>query len=204
MKTYVSFILDETGSMKSVYQQTISGFNEYLNALKQNPKGVHFTLTQFNSEKVELVHDSVKLKTVPELTTATYRPNNMTPLYDAIGRTIDAIGRDKENVIIVIQTDGYENASKEYTRQMIYDLVKRKQEDGWTFVFLGADIDAYGAAMDIGVITSNTLNYAGVATKSTLRNVGHVTSQLLAENKGVTVTDFAARVEDEDGKKTCR
>jgi hypothetical protein len=194
MKTYVSFILDETGSMRSVKSQTIRGFNEYLATLKEKPKGVRFTLTQFNSNKVEVVHDGVKLEKVPELTSETYKPNNLTPLYDAIGRTINAIG-DKENVIIAIQTDGEENHSKEYTREMIYDMIQQKQKDGWTFVFLGADIDAYEASARIGVDVGNVLNYAGVDTTETFRAVGQVTASLTQEGS-VKTSNFAKLFED--------
>lgn len=202
MKTYVSFILDETGSMLSVKSQTVSGFNEYLASLKSNPKGIRFTLTKFNSTKVEVVHDNVKLKDVPELTDETYQPYMGTPLYDAIGKTIGAIG-DKDNVIIVIQTDGQENASREYTRQTIFDLIKEKQDAGWTFVFLGADMDAYAASAAFGIPRGNTINYAGVETQSTLSGVGMTTSYLVQQGNVRGVKNFAETYEGlTDGEET--
>ncbi|NIP23783.1 MAG: VWA domain-containing protein, partial [Phycisphaerae bacterium] len=116
-KKYVSFILDETGSMLSVKDQTISGYNEYLDTLKQE-KDVLFTLTKFNSAKVEVVYDAVKIKDVELLTADTYHPTATTPLYDAIGTTITSLEKATKNKkgkkLVVIQTDGLENASKEF------------------------------------------------------------------------------------------
>jgi hypothetical protein len=90
---HISFILDETGSMLSIKGQTIAGFNEYLANLQagNETKKARFTLTKFNSQKVEVVNDDVKLIDVKPLTSETYTPDHMTPLYDAIGRTIAAL-----------------------------------------------------------------------------------------------------------------
>lgn len=202
MKTYVSFILDETGSMDIIRDQTIEGFNEYLGTLKQKPKDVRFTLTQFNSSKVATVYSNAKLATVKELTRDTYRPYDMTPLYDAIGVTIKAIGEDKENVIIVIQTDGGENASKEYTHAMILELIRQKQEDGWTFVFLGADIDSYAISQSMGILPGNVISYSGAKAPEVFSRVAKTTSNLIAQGLGVSVSNFAEQYEDTDGQST--
>ena len=188
----VSFVLDETGSMGSVKGQTISGFNEYVGALRSSKKAdrVRFTLTKFNSAKTEIVHDGAKLGSVKDLTNETYRPDMATPLYDAIGATIRAAekkARDEDSVLIVIQTDGQENASQEYLRQNIFDLIEEKKLSGWSFVFLGADQDAYAASASLGISAGSTMSYASANTQSTFRGVGAVTVSYL--DTGAKSTD---------------
>src|SRR3970282_3051826 len=87
-KTLVIFLLDETGSMESYKEATINGFNEYLQSLKKDGKDTLFTLTRFNSDKIETPYSAVPISEVEELTDETYRPDAMTPLYDAIAKTV--------------------------------------------------------------------------------------------------------------------
>ena len=165
----VSYILDETGSMMGFKTQTISGFNEYIKTLKAD-KLVKYkmTLTRFNSNSISIDYLDKPIADVPELTSDTYRPRDLTPLYDAIGKTITDIESKKavgKDILFVIMTDGQENASKEYTRTTIFDLIKKKTADGWTFVFLGATQDAYAEAGKMGV--SNAVLYSLGATRQT-------------------------------------
>ena len=164
----INFVLDETGSMESVRDATISGFNEYVETLKKRPEDLLFTFTKFNSGKIQVVHSAVPLSEVEPLNRNTYQPDNMTPLYDAIAHTIRAtesaapIGA---NVLCVIQTDGQENASKEYTTlSHIRTLIERKQAEGWTFAYLGADQDAWAIGGAMGVPMASNLAYAGTPT----------------------------------------
>lgn len=168
MTMHISFILDETASMMSVKSQTISGFNEYIKTLRGNKdaKKAKFTLTKFNSTKVEIVHDGVSLDDVADLTNENYRPDSTTPLYDAIGQTIRVLekkangkGKKAEKFLLVIQTDGQENASKEYSRESIFALITEKKDAGWTFAFLGADQDAWAVGQIIGIPKGNTMSY---------------------------------------------
>jgi len=186
-KVLVSFILDETGSMEVVKQQTISGFNEYIQTLRKdkNSKDMLFTLTKFNSDKVEVVSDGVALEEVVTLDDKNYQPSALTPLYDAIGATIHSLESKvkgkKQAALVVIQTDGEENASKEFTREKIFTLIDDKKKLGWTFAFLGADIDAWDASAKLGIAIGNTMNYASADTSKTLRGmatatVGYVSS----------------------------
>lgn len=174
-KTVVNFVLDETGSMLCVKESTISGFNEYIKTLKSNGAGnILFTLTQFNSDRIETVYEAVPLKDVEDRTSANYQPNNLTPLYDAIAQTIHSTEgkiegmKPKPKVICVIQTDGLENASKEITTvQEIRKLIERKSSDGWTFVFLGADQDAWAVGGQMGIVAANTMSYGNTAKGTT-------------------------------------
>jgi hypothetical protein len=180
-KTLVSFILDETGSMGVVKSQTISGFNEYIETLKkdENSKNILFTLTKFNSSKIEVVSDGVKLNDVITLNDDNYVPNHMTPLYDAIAKTIRSLEKKvkgkKQAVLVVIQTDGEENSSLEFKREGIFKLIDEKKNLGWTFAFLGADQDAWLASQKLGILAGNTMSYASVDTTRTLRGMATAT-----------------------------
>lgn len=157
-KKFVSMILDESGSMGVVRETTISGFNEYVQSIRnETPKAI-LTLTQFNSCTTKIVHDSVAIKDVPTMGLADYDPNCGTPLYDAIGKTVNAlsakVGKSKANVLVVIFTDGEENSSTEYTLKAIQALIKEKRAAGWDFIYIGANMEAWQAksyAQSMGV-----------------------------------------------------
>jgi hypothetical protein len=156
---HVSFLLDRTGSMSSCLQATISGFNEYTNTLKKDKKNKYlFTLTQFDSKSIDTIQNKVTIAKVIKLDAKNYRPRDCTNLYDAIGKTITELGKEKD-VLFVIQTDGQENASKEFTREKISELIKQKESDGWTFVYLGANQDAWSVGQSFGINGANTFTY---------------------------------------------
>ncbi len=183
-KFRVSFVLDETGSMLDVWESTISGFNEYVNTLRNNPeaKAIRFTLTTFNSERTTVLYNNKKLKNVVPLTTKTYSPHGLTPLYDAIATTIRAIENsmdDGDSVLVVIQTVGMENYSKEYTREAILGLIEEKQSKGWTFAFLGADIDAFSASAALGISKGNTISYNRAKTQETFSEAASAASSYI-------------------------
>jgi len=186
----VSFVLDETGSMQSVKGQTISGFNEYIETLRKDKtaKNMRFTLTKFNSGKMEVKHSGVKLEDVELLTDANYQPNECTPLYDAIGRTINNLGM-VDKALVIIQTDGQENASREYDRSKIFDLISSKKKFGWTFAFLGADQDAWAASGAIGISKGNTISYASADTTKTI-GMAAVATCAYSRTGGASTVDF--------------
>jgi len=187
-KINVCLVLDETGSMESVRDQTISGYNEYLATLKKQGNTV-FTLVKFDSTKVETVHDAVPIKDVPELTMDTYVPGQMTPLYDAIGRTIKTVDtlKGKPNVIFTILTDGYENASVEYSNTQIADMITERQDKrGWTFAFLGANQDAWAVSQGLGMVRGNTMTYNQAKTGQVFAAAAAATVHSV--NRGATYT----------------
>ena len=194
-KMMVSFVLDETGSMQSVKQETISGFNEYIQTLKDEKSAgdIRFTLTKFNSEKIEVVHDSAKLDKVIPLSNDSYRPAAMTPLYDAIGKTIrsleDKMNTKKSGALVVIQTDGMENHSREFNRSSIFNLIDEKKKAGWTFAFLGADQDAWLAGQVLGIPKGNVMSYDSAETEGAFRKVAYASSRH-ASSGGIQSNDF--------------
>jgi len=171
----ICFILDETRSMEAIKSETMGGFNEYLEILKndESSKSALFALTKFNSDKIELVYDGIPLEKVEPLSDQNYHPAAITPLYDAIGKTISTLKIKQESspVLLVIQTDGQENASKEFTKQKVQDLIKERQTVGWTFAFLGADIDAYTASSAIGISKGSTAKYSGAKSLAAFRRL---------------------------------
>ena len=166
--TFVSFLLDETGSMRSVRAKTVDGFNRYVETLQKDAADIVFSLVSFNSNETNQRYIAEPLAAVTPLSHAAYRPDAMTPLIDAsvkiIKATADAVALrgDNPNVVIVILTDGHENCSVEYDATDLAALTKEKTALGWQFVFLGADLDAFSAASAAGfnIDARRTVSYA--------------------------------------------
>src|SRR5215210_6613158 len=160
---YVSLILDESGSMQSCKRAAIAGFNQYLKSLQDELAPTCLTLTVFNSRRTEVRYGGVPVATVPELDIETYRPNDTTPLYDAIGQTLAAARKDAPEdfkKLCVILTDGLENSSKEFTRKQIFALIKTCEREGWRFVYLGADHDVWAAGEDLGISAESRVAFS--------------------------------------------
>lgn len=166
----VNFVLDESSSMTNCCEATISAFNEYVQNLAEGEKKdgspkYFLSLTKFNTDRVDVVCAAQEISKVSSLNRQTYVPAAMTPLYDAIGRSIEATGdylstTEKDlGVLCVILTDGEENSSKEFTRDKIFQLIKKKESEGWQFLYLGTDHDAWKASGQIGIVHTNTASF---------------------------------------------
>lgn len=148
MKTEIITILDKSGSMHGVVDDTIGGFNSFIKEQREKEENeeVNVTLTLFDT-KISKVYVSEDIDTVAELTTKTYSPGGMTALFDAVGLTIQELeskwDKDPDKVIVVIITDGQENSSVEYTYKGIKRLINRKEKEGFEFIFLGAGMEAF-------------------------------------------------------------
>ena len=177
---YVTLILDETGSMQSCKGAAITGFNQYVARLRDEPAETHFTLTLFNSGKTEVRYQGVPVGEVHELDVETYRPHDTTPLYDAIGRTLTAARQQAPagmKKLCAILTDGLENASSEYTRKQIFDLIKSCERDGWTFIYLGADHDVWAAGESLGIAGDNRIAFCKSNMDQTFNQLSEATAQ---------------------------
>jgi len=193
LAAYVTLILDETGSMQHCKGAAIAGVNEYLKTLRQMPMSVHFTLTLFNSSKLDVRHRNVLAAQVPELTEQTYQPANTTPLYDAIGRTLttaDHEAQPESKKLCVILTDGLENASREYSREGIARLIKDHEANGWTFVYLGADHDAWAAGGEIGLSGGNTVQFSRRETGPAFDRLAEATTAYLSRQSNQSTQGF--------------
>ena len=155
--TFVSFLLDETGSMESIKDDTIGGFNAYVDELRDSGNDIVFSLVTFNSSKTQKRYVAEPVSGIRPLTASDYRPAAMTPLIDACVKTIKATAEavakrgDDPRVVIAIQTDGLENVSVEYNSADLALLVKEKEALGWQFNFLAAGLDAFDVARQAGL-----------------------------------------------------
>ena len=176
LKTHVIFIIDESGSMRPAASDIRGGFNTYVEKLKGDGNTYTLTAIKFGT-MVRPLFAGLSLEDVPLLTPENYMPLDSTALYDAIGYGLDATKEQfsiekkpygKDRFLFIIMTDGFENASKKFSKENITARMKRREEAGnWTFVYLGADQDAWAIASDLGLAQGNVLSYAAAATNTT-------------------------------------
>jgi len=146
-------ILDESGSMESIRKDMIKALNDLIKEQKQLDRPCQFTFVKFN-DNVKRVIENTDLKNVREFTLEDYRPDKLTALYDAIGETIDWF-RYESDVLMVIITDGQENASKKYNKKQIFDLLdEKKKYRNWTYVYLSNDLTNSAQGTHIGLDNS--------------------------------------------------
>lgn len=152
-------ILDESGSMSSIYRPALTGVNETLQTIRsaqdEHKEQEHYvTLVAFDSGHYNQIYAHVSAKKAADITEEQYRPGGCTPLYDAMGRGLTELRPkvEKDDVVLVtVITDGYENASREYNGKAIKALVESLKGQGWVFTYIGAnqDVEAVAASMSI-------------------------------------------------------
>lgn len=177
--TIINFILDKSGSMAYCQEATISGFNEYLQSLKKKAKGskMLFTLTLFDT-LLQKRYLMTPIKEVKPLNVETYIPDGLTALYDATVETIENAASkmdemrelgNRVNSLVIVMTDGEENSSTEHNQNCLKELIdKLKQDKRWTFVFLGANQDAWANANQMGFNEVNVVNWHNTSMGSSL------------------------------------
>lgn len=155
MHTHITFLLDETGSMRRVKDDTIGSFNSLVEEQEKVDGRVTMSLVSFNSNRTVTRQKRADVADIARLTDNTYSPEANTPLIDACVQTIQAtdeavgeIGPDQ--VVVVVLTDGKENASTEHTNTDLAEMVSERSDE-WEFVFLGADMDAFATAQESGM-----------------------------------------------------
>ncbi|HPB16723.1 MAG: vWA domain-containing protein [Clostridia bacterium] len=165
--TELVFILDRSGSMSGMESDTIGGFNSLLEKQKK-VDGEAIVTTVLFDDRYELLHDRIGIKGINKIGENEYFVRGSTALLDAIGRTITKIenalnhtSEDEraEKVFVVIITDGYENASREFTYPMIKELIESKKGKNWEFIFLGANIDVAEESMRIGIARDRAVKF---------------------------------------------
>ena len=172
MNIYNVIILDESGSMTAIYDQALSGINEVLSGIRKNqeefPDQQHYvSIVTFEGNGIAGIktrRDRLPIGKVGDFTQKDYRPGGCTPLYDAMGKTLNELEGQisaDDRVMATIITDGYENASEEYSGKAVKALVSRLREKGWTFAYIGANQDAVEVARDLNI--DNALNFDATA-----------------------------------------
>jgi hypothetical protein len=167
--TDITIVLDRSGSMADIATDTIGGFNTFVEQQQLAPGDANLSLRQFD-DKHDVVYSVMPIKYVPKLTAQTFMPRGSTALLDAIGMAITDIGarltavpesERPEKVIVVIITDGLENASSKFTRNQVFQMITHQQEVyKWAFTFIGASQDAIAEAGALGIHKISALNYA--------------------------------------------
>jgi uncharacterized protein YegL len=166
--TEIVYILDRSGSMGGLEADTIGGFNAMMEKQKKTGEKALVSTVLFD-DRSEVIHDRVPIDKIEKMTDKQYYVRGCTALLDAVGGAIRHIGNvhkyirqeDRpDNTLVVITTDGMENASSRYSREQVENMVKHQQEKyGWEFIFIGANIDAYEEARKFGISKETAVNY---------------------------------------------
>ncbi len=166
--TEMVFILDRSGSMAGLEADTIGGYNSLMEKQKAESGEATITTVLFD-DKYEMIHDHADIKKVKPMDNKTYYARGCTALLDAIGKTINHVGNrhkyapDSEvsdKTMVVIITDGYENASREFGLDKVRSMIEHQKEKfGWEFLFLGANIDAVETAGTFGISADRAVTY---------------------------------------------
>lgn len=165
MKNHIICVIDRSGSMGAIIDEAINGFNTFLEEQRAEGDKDRLTFYQFD-DRFETVCKRKKLKNVEPLSRDTFIPRGMTALNDAIGKALSETEvKSGENNILMILTDGHENASKEYSNARIKSMVAEREKSGdWTVIYVGPDVDAFDVGAGFGVVEANVVAFkAGTA-----------------------------------------
>jgi Mg-chelatase subunit ChlD len=215
--THIAVLLDRSGSMGAVKDETISGFNYFLKEQKAVGDNAFFTLVQFDSESTDVVHEARPVRDVPDLNQDTYQPRGSTPLLDALGETINSTGKTlaaipeanrPDKVVFVVITDGEENASHKFTKAQVKEMIDHQTTKyNWQFVYLGANQDAFAEAGAVGIAMANAANYAPLHTEKAFHGTSANVAQYRRTAQAASLrysdkqrADMVKPEEDQDSK----
>ena len=210
--TEIIYILDRSGSMAGLEADTIGGFNSMMEKQKKTGEKALVSTVLFDNV-CEVIHDRVPIDKIEKMTDEQYFVRGCTALLDAVGGAIHHIGNvhkyarkeDRpEKTIVIITTDGMENASSRYSRDKIEKMVKRQQEKyGWEFIFIGANIDAYAEASKFGIKRERTVNYVcdGVGTANVFAGVSKAVCSVMKADSMCVSEELSSCDWDEEIKR---
>ena len=169
-------ILDKSGSMGSIREAAVSGFNETLAGIRKaqetyaDTQTHYVSLVAFCSCEMKEIYDKAPVTEARPLEMADYQPCCCTPLYDAMGFTLTKMQKYVQDVkdalvVVTIITDGLENASKEYTGAAVKSLVEQLKEKGWSFTYMGANQDAVEVAFTLSIRNARNFDYSACGAK---------------------------------------
>ena len=208
-KSLINIVLDRSGSMSSIRNDMISGFREFIQDQRKNANGreINVGLYRFDDIFEEVFAQKNLSDDRVFLNNENFVPRGGTALLDAVGKSINIVGErlakmpenDRpERVLFFIITDGQENASKEFTRARIKEMIDQQEKKyNWRFIFLGSNIDSFAEAGSLGLQTNRVMNYASNAqgTSNVFRSMS---KSLTSYYDGVATMDFCVNEEDRE------
>ena len=160
--THILYIIDRSGSMHYLIKDAVGGFNSFIEEQKKLPGNCFVTLIAFDNI-IETIYDKISINNIETLTTERVHARGMTALRDAVGTGITKLLGNKK-VIVLIMTDGAENSSVEWTQQALKTIIKKQEELGWEFQFVGVGIDAFQQnSANLGLKSDYVINFAANA-----------------------------------------
>ncbi|HUG92380.1 MAG TPA: vWA domain-containing protein [Planctomycetaceae bacterium] len=208
-RTDITIILDRSGSMGTISEDAIAGFNRFIDDQLAVSGTAKLTLVQFD-DRHEILYDAVPLRDVPPLTHDTFKPRGATALHDAIGKSIQHIktrlastdpAEQPTQVIFVIITDGHENASHEFDRPLIADMIRHQREQGdWAFLFFGANQDAVKEADGLGIDRESAMTFesSGAGARKAFRTISQSISSFRRRRLQAELSSSDDRPTDSD------
>ena len=164
------FLLDRSGSMSNLAEDVVGGFNQFVTEQGNKPGHAKMSAIQFDdNDPFEIIIDAQRVGQIPPLTSDIFQPRGLTPLYDAIGQLIsraderiadrEASDEPTEDQLVIVFTDGLENASRKFSQTQVFELIRDRRDQDWTFVFMGTNQDSYEEGHKIGLVDGNVQNY---------------------------------------------
>jgi Mg-chelatase subunit ChlD len=194
-------VLDGSGSMQSCIDSTISGFNEFLQVQQQSEISTDICVYTFHGGSVQTIVPKQPAVGVTPLTPYEYRTHGMTNLLDAIGHAIHKTNaailhsEDPPSVVMCIITDGVENSSIEYKQSQIKQLIAECEAANWTFMFLGANIDAFAVGNTLGLKQDSVLSYNTANMSSAMTSMAQATERVkYARAAGMDTSSVSASI----------
>lgn len=205
--TELLMILDMSGSMHSLRDDTIGGYNSLIEEQKKEEGSAVVTTVLFN-DGYTVVHDRVDINDVKPMTGAEYVPQGTTAMLDAVGKAITSVGQKlaampeeerPSKVMVTIITDGYENASREYTWDIIKSMIKEQREKySWIFTFIGADIDTMSVSNSLGIDSRLSKSYtkSAAGSNSVYMSVSKAMKRVRASADSVSMDEVSADLDE--------
>ena len=211
----IAFVIDKSGSMSHLIDDTVGGFNAFIEKYQNESIDGLLTVTLFD-DKYRFLHDQVNLSNAKPMTRDAYMEGGMgcTALYDAVGATIDHVGQrladmseeDRPSkILFVITTDGYENASQKYSRSKVKEMIQHQTDKySWEFIFLGANLNAEETADSIGIKAERAMNYcaSSVGVKAVYDIAGEIGREYVCATQATssaTIDSLVCSLKDENG-----
>jgi len=192
----IAIVLDRSGSMETIRDDTVGGFNSFLEEQKKVPGKCFFTLVQFDTV-YELISHNIPLEDAQSLTRETFVPRGGTALLDAMGRTLNTLEQDlaelektgnkPQKIYFVVITDGEENQSQEFTKDQVFKMIEdRRQNSAWEFIFLAANQNAIKTGTGYGFSAGSSMSYNDSGTRGSHAAVSSNIAGSRATGKGIS------------------